>query len=274
MSLSFGYACASGCGTMSCRASSAIAWLAKPTRTESETFRLGRWVDLSILRWLSHSTFSTRWHVFKKKHGECDIQNTRFNMIPQPPSYQRYQCYQRQEWFYKAAAEQLKSRPNGLVVIAICCHTPSIHGSLTNMYHQKSPRHQMSPVEIATPWIDRVDWIGWHLAGNAEMFHTSNTNKSIEYPKIGWIPHDFPFFLDFLGVVGPPIPLPSSHGASWRAGSAWWTRTQRSGRHWCGATSCDQWSRGSTRKPRIRPRRAASWDDGGCTWASWIELHI
>ena len=74
----------------------------------------------------------------------CDIQNTRFNMIPQPPSYQRYQCYQHQEWFYKAAAEQLKSRPDGLVVIAICCYTPSIHGSLTNMY-------QMSPVEIATP---------------------------------------------------------------------------------------------------------------------------
>eukprot|EP00435_Cladocopium_sp_Y103_P051381 s197_g15.t4 len=43
-------------------------------------------------------------------------------MVQQPPTYQsyqryeryeryqRYQCYQRQEWFYKAAAEQLKSR--------------------------------------------------------------------------------------------------------------------------------------------------------------------
>lgn len=86
-------------------------------------------------------------------------------------------------------------------MLLICCYTPSIHGSLTNMY-------QMSPVEIATPWIDRVDWIAWHL-GNPEMFHTSNTKTNpLNTPKLVGFLMIFPCFFRFSWCGWPPNPAP------------------------------------------------------------------
>lgn len=51
------------------------------------------------------------------------------------------------------------------------------------------------------------------------MFHTSNTKTNpLNTPKLVGFPMISHFFLDFLGVVGPPIP--SSPSSPWRVHGA------------------------------------------------------